>query len=283
MIYTDFEKAFDNVDHQILIAKLHSFGVRGKLLELLKSYLSKRTQKVRWMFSSSIPVASGVPQGSLLGPLLFLIFINDLPDSLQCFEPYLCADDAKFLSVNTNKVLIETDLSLICNWSLLNMINFNVDKCVAMTFSRSSSLKDCQFVGAPIVFAQEHKDLGLYIADNLNWDAHVEEKCSKANKVFSMMKGNSPHISVKSKLNLYKTMVLPIMMYASCCWHASVRSMRILEAVQKRVTMWILPHCENYKERLLFLNLLPVSLYLQLTDLLMLSKLIAGCIQWHTE
>ena len=215
VIYTDFEKAFDNVDHQILIAKLHSFGVRGKLLKLLKSYLSNRTQKVqvRGIFSSSIPVASGKPQGSLLGPLLFLIFINDLPDSLQCFEPYLCDDDAKFLCVNTNKVLIETDLSYICNWSQLNLINFNVVKSVAMTFSGSSSLKNCQFVGALIVFAQEHKDLGLYIAGNLNWDAHVEEKCSKANKVFFMMKRNSPHIFVKSKLNLYKTMVLPIMMY----------------------------------------------------------------------
>ena len=147
-----------------------------------------------------------------------------------------------------------------------------------MTFSRSSSLKDCQFVDAPLVFAQEHKDLGLYIADNLNWDAHVEEKCSKANKVFFMMKRNSPHISVKSKLNLYKTMV-----YASCCWHASVRSMRNLEAVQKRVTRWILPYCENYQERLLLLNLLPVSLYLQLTDLLMLSKLIAGCFDFDSS
>ena len=118
----------------------------------------------------------------------------------------------------------------------------------------------------PIVFAQEQKDLGLYIADNLNWDAHVEEKCSKANKLFFIMKRNSPHISVKSKLNLYKTIVLPIMMYASCCWHASVRSMRNLEAVQKP-----------------FLNLLPVSLYLQLTDLLMLSKLIAGCFDFDSS
>ena len=152
-----------------------------------------------------------------------------------------------------------------------------------MKFSSSSSLKDCQFVGAPIVFAKDHNDLGLYIADILNWDAHVEAKCSKANKVFFMMKRSSPHISVKSKLNLYKTMVLPIMMYASCCCHASVRSMRNLEAVQKRVTRWILPHCENYKERLLFLNLLPVSLYLQLRDLLMLSKLIAGCFDFDSS
>ena len=97
------------------------------------------------------------------------------------------------------------------------------------------------------------------------------------------MKRNSPHISVKSTLNLYKTMVLPIMMYASCCWHASVRSMRNLEAVQKRVTRWILPHCENYKERLLFLNLLPVSLYLQFTDLRMLSKLIGGCFDFDSS
>ena len=163
------------------------------------------------------------------------------------------------------------------------MITYNVDECVAMIFSRSSCLKDCQFVVAPIVFAQEHEILGLYIADNLKWVAHVEEKCSKANKVFFMMKRNSPHISVKCKLNLYKTIVLPIMMYTSCCWHASVRSMRNLEAVQKRVTRWILPHCENYKERLLFLNLLPVSLYLQLTDLFMLSKLIAGCFDFYSS
>ena len=97
------------------------------------------------------------------------------------------------------------------------------------------------------------------------------------------MKRNSPHISVKSNFNLYKTMVLPIMMYASCCWHALVRSVRNLEAVQKRVTRWILPHRKNYKERLLFLNLLPVSLCLQLMDLLMLSKLIAGCFDFDSS
>ena len=88
---------------------------------------------------------------------------------------------------------------------------------------------------------------------------------------------------MESKLNLYKTMVLPIMIYASCCWHASVRSMRNLEAIQKRATRWVLPHRVNYKERLLFLNLLPILLYLQLLDLLILSKLIAGCFDFDSS
>ena len=107
IIYTDYEKAFDNVGHGTLLTKLFNLGVRGKIIKFLQFYLIGRTQRVRINshFPESVKVTSGVPQGSLLASLFFVIYVNDLPETCRAVVPLLCADDAKFISVNKSSLI----------------------------------------------------------------------------------------------------------------------------------------------------------------------------------
>ena len=129
--YTDFEKAFDNVDHGILLTKLFILGVRGNLIKLLQSYLIGRTQRVRinGHFSESVSVTNGVPQGSLLACLFFVIYVNDLPETCRAVVPLLCADDAKFISVNKSSRICQMDLARVMKWSEQHKLPLNVEKC----------------------------------------------------------------------------------------------------------------------------------------------------------
>ena len=124
LIFTDFSKAFDKVDHGILFQKLYRIGIRGQIFNVLQSFITGRTQKVRVMneLSNEFKLSSGVPQGSLLSPLLFLIFINDLPDICNQMIPLLFADDAKFLSIGLKSENIQHDLNQLYEWTSLNKL-----------------------------------------------------------------------------------------------------------------------------------------------------------------
>ena len=131
IIYTDYEKASDNVDHGILQTKLFNLGVCGKIIKLLQSYLIGRTQRVRINshFSESVNVTSGVPQGSLLASLFFVIYVNDLTETCRAVDPLLCADDAKFMSVNKSSLFCQMDLTRVMKWSEQHKLPLNVEKC----------------------------------------------------------------------------------------------------------------------------------------------------------
>ena len=139
-VFTDYSKAFDRVDHGILVRKLFEQGVRDKNLKLIKSYLTERSQVVRvnGEISNSEKVTSGVPQGSILGPLFFLVFINDLPDKCNTVIPLLFADDAKFISINLGRDEFQKDLDNVNLWTLENNMPFNVDKCTHLNFGKKS-------------------------------------------------------------------------------------------------------------------------------------------------
>ena len=140
----DFSKAFDQIDHGILLRKINCIGVGGKLFEILKSYLSDRLQYVKMgnLKSQNSPVTSGVPQGSILGPLLFLIFINDLPKTVFNSKVFLFADDLKLLYNENlgNAHGIKQDLDSILRWSYENNISFNLSKCQYINFNFKSRL-----------------------------------------------------------------------------------------------------------------------------------------------
>ena len=132
--YSDFSKAFDKVPHKELLTKVCQFGVGGCFLEVLVDYLHNRRQFGRADNTSSriLEITSGVPQGSLLGPLLFCILINDLPDVLRFSDPYLFADDLKILSIGYSDIEFQEDINAVQNLVATNKMEFGVDKCAIL-------------------------------------------------------------------------------------------------------------------------------------------------------
>ena len=169
-----------------LLVKLWQIGIRGKLWLWFKSYLSSRLQCVHINNSRSslLPVISGVPQGSILGPLLFLIYVNDLPLSINSSSLLLFADDTKCLkSIDCphDCDLLQNDLSLLSDWSLKWKLLFNVSKCVNLTFSLShDSIVHPYFINDKEILSKDcHKDLGVFIAGDLSWSVHYDHRAYK--------------------------------------------------------------------------------------------------------
>ena len=272
----DFSKVFDQIDQGILLRKINCIGVGGKLFKILKCYLSDRLQyvKIGNLKSKHSPVTSGVPQGSILGPLLFLIFVNDLPETVFNSKVFF-ADDLN-LSYNENLGNgheIKQDLYSILRWSYENNISFNSSKCQYIKFNIKSRLSpvmcQCSLEQSRIV-----KDLGITMNDSLTWKEPVEFQTRKGKKVFHQIKRNTSNLqTVTAKLNLYKSTLIPILIYGSSCYMPSKFVMRHLEKSQEKVSKWILPNL-NCCKRLRSLNLLPLNYYIVLTDLLLPSKLV---------
>ena len=172
VIYLDFKKAFDSVAHSELLVKLWSFGITGNLWNWFRGYLSDRHQRVslNQCLSDSLPVISGVPQGSILGPLLFIIFVNDLPSTVTSSHIYLFADDTKCLqSVRSSSDChsLQRDLQ---NWSKYWNLQFNERKCVLLRFSAKCPLTSYNYTigDNPIATTELHKDLGVIMSNGLN-------------------------------------------------------------------------------------------------------------------
>ena len=174
VVYLDFRKAFDSVPHAILLKKLWSLGITGNLWMWFKSYLDSRKQvvSINGQLSDYLPVTSGVPQGSILGPLLFLVFINDLPTCVHLCKLLLFADDAKCYNLGNNCTIssLQEDLNSLYNWSLTN-ISFNYAKSVYLKFhSGGQPATDCSFLlhDQPISRSHSHRDLGIILSEDLS-------------------------------------------------------------------------------------------------------------------
>ena len=175
-IYLDLRKAFDSVPHDKLLVKLHSIGINGTLWLWFRAYLSSRTQCVVIDGSQSdiLPVTSGVPQGSILGPLLFLIFINDIPLLVRTVSVLLYADDTKCyhpLSHVSDSQAIQMDLNSLSHWSKSN-ISFNTI-IMQFTLSSSPSISDYSIDGQPLSIKESCRDLGVIMSCDLSWSDHV--------------------------------------------------------------------------------------------------------------
>ena len=290
VIYTDFAKAFDSVSHKLLLEKLCKIGFNGNLLQWLNSYLSNRYQRVlvNGVASDWVKVTSGVPQGSILGPVLFLIFINDLPEMLNYCKPLLFADDAKIFASKIQSfndcTRIQDDLNALSDWCITNKLDLNVLKCKVMCITRSRSpiyFKYC-IKGEPIERVSEMKDLGVVIENTLSWNNHVNKIIAKANRILGLIKRtvgfNAPeHV----KLQLYQSLVRSNLEYCSQAWNGLTITNRVkLERVQRAATRYILNFPDmSYVERLSKTNLLPLSFRRDVLDLKFLYKCING--QYH--
>ncbi len=242
-VYLDFAKAFDKINHLVLLAKLSRLGIGGKLLGVIRSYLKGRKQFVKMgdAQSPSLDVTSGVPQGSILGPLLFIIYVSSLPDDISTM-PFMFADDTKLLSIRKQNEdsTLQRDLHYLENWCREHFMEFNIDKCHVINFSNKNS-NNLKLYGTFLDQSNVEKDLGVYVCDNMKWKEHIKIACTMANKVLNLIKRNvGNQINSYHKLNLYNSIVLPILSYASPASSPSKGDLTTIEHVQLRATIWIL-------------------------------------------
>ena len=228
VLYLDFKKAFDSVSHNELLFKLWRFGITGNLWKWFKAYLSHRHQCVSLNNSTSntLPVISGVPQGSILGPVLFLIFVNDLPPTVSSSSLYLFADDTKCLSHINNlgdSLSLQDDLNLLTSWSNHWKLIFNTLKCAVLRFSPSLSISapspTYYISGHPVLQREFHKDLGIVMSHDLSWDNHYKYILSNAYKMLGLLRRTFPKVDcVQAKKALYLSLVRSKLTYCSPIW-----------------------------------------------------------------
>ena len=246
-VFFDFRKAFDSVPHLPLMCKVHSLGLDANIVTWINNYLAKRTQAVvvNGSESSTIPVLSGVPQGSVLGPLLFLVYIDDLSDTLAnvCSNVNLFADDVLLYHIIAKEAdyeALQSAISLIESWSISNFLNFNSSKCKYMVISRKSAPTlppiQLQLLGQPLHMVESYKYLGLLLSSNMSWSAHIASICGKARQILGLLyrrfyTGATEPNSIKQ---LYLSLVRPHLEYACQVWDPHLmKDKKRLEGVQK--------------------------------------------------
>lgn len=278
VIYLDFKKAFDSVSHNELLTKLWSFGLTGNLWKWFKAYLSFRSQQVilNSFLSDPLPVISGVPQGSILGPILFLIFVNDLPPSANFSKTFLFADDTKCLkkvSSPADSQLLQEDLHHLSHWCLKWNLRFNEKKCVVLRFCLKSPriLFNYSLNNISISSVNHHRDLGIIFSHDLKWNDHLKFISSRAYKILGLIRRSfSSGLPTSSKKNLYLSLVRSQLTYGSQIWRPNLlKDISTIECIQRRATKFILNDFNSdYRDRLLSLNILPLMMQLELYDIL---------------
>ena len=195
MVFCDFSKAFDKVWHKGLIHKMNSYGIRGKLIKWFENYLFKRRQKVinKNSWSRFEPVSAGVPQGSVLGPLMFLIYINDIGEKLISLSR-LFADDTSLeyssQSVDQIKTVINHDLLELNAWSSKWLMSFNPEKTEILFFSNTGNIDNIEFSfnGKSIPLSTSHKHLGVILSQNAKWNEHLENMITNITKHLGILR-----------------------------------------------------------------------------------------------
>jgi len=286
-IYLDIKKAFDTVPHNRLILKLRGYGFGGKLVQWIEDFLSERQQRVVLNGAASEwkSVTSGIPQGSVLGPVLFVIYINDIPDSIESFCK-IFADDTKIYSSvsNTNdQDIMQSDLLKLCEWSRQWLLEFSIQKCKTIQFGNvkypaNYHLLDSSNNSCDLPNDTQEKDLGIIFESTLKFDKHIESVVNRANRLLGMIKRTFSSLNSRLFLILYKSLIRSILDYGGSVWSPSTKkNIQLIENVQRRATR-LVPELRGmtYQERLTELNL-PTLLYRrQRYDLIQVFKMIHG-------
>ena len=243
----DLEKAFDTPPHELLKAKLYRYGIRGKTLNWIDSFLCFRSQcvVVNGTKSGWSSVVSGVPQGTVLGPILFSLYINDMITDIQS-EIRLFADDCvcyrPIHSENDRKIL-QSDIDKLGKWARKWGMRFQPVKCNMMTLSRKRVTKNhttYSLEGSILETVSSIKYLGVTITSDLKWNKHVGNICLKASRSLGLLRRNLGKCPQNVKETAYKGLVRPILEYAGCVWDPScVNLQQELEKVQSRAARFV--------------------------------------------
>ena len=241
----DLAKAFDSVNHKILLQKLEKYGIRGSALKFFESYLSNRWQYVKLNGNSSnlAPIDIGIPQGSILGPLLFLLYINDLPNASNFFVK-LFADDT-FLSLSSQnfnelKKKANFEIKKVHNWLIANKLTLNIKKSKFMIISKRKGVNKNSFKlkinGKAIERCTSYKYLGLFIDDELTWKNHIKHVCQKLSKACGIISKIRHCVDIKTLKIVYYALGYSYLRYCNIVWGNTTKNiLKPLVVLQNRI------------------------------------------------
>ena len=289
IIYLDFQKAFDKVPHQRLLNKVETHGIVGDIHRWISDWLSDRKQRVvlNGKCSDWRSVSSGVPQGSVLGPVLFLIYINDLDDNVKC-KISKFADDTKIankVTCVTQQQELQFDLNTLCEWAVDSQMFFNVDKCKVLHVGNSNVHANYTMNGVHLASVEQEKDLGVVFSNDLKPSKQCSEVVKTANKLIGFIGRAFEFRTEEIILNLYNALVRPHLEYCVQCRSPYYKKdIEKLERVQRRVTK-LIPRLRNksYEERLSELNLFSLSKRRLRGDLIEVFKIVKGIENMNVE
>ena len=252
VIIMDFSKAFDVVPHNLLFLKLRYLGISDCALDWTKDFLANRRQRVvvDGEFSTHASVSSGVPQGSVLGPILFLCYINDLPSSVSS-NVRLFADDSimyKKIKSQTDCQSLQCDLTKLESWEKTWGMCFHQDKCniIRMTRKKQPILHNYTLKGHPLATVNQAKYLGVTLSGNLTWNNHINSIANKGNRTLGFVRRNIRTSSLKAKSLAYTSLVRPQLEYCSTVWDPHQLTLKCqLEATQRRAARYA---CHNFHQ-----------------------------------
>ena len=246
VLYFDFRKAFDTVPHYRLLVKLENMGITGETLEIIEDFLSDRAMRVGVgdSFSELLKIVSGVPQGSVLGPILFLLFINDLPESIKS-RILLFADDLKLIANAVNKDIIDEDLKSLERWEDLWHLRFNLEKCKVLHISGNDNPRNSYYLdGTELISTQSEKDLGFTMDEKFDFGEHIKASLAKANKMIAWVSRNVICKDKEVMSVIYRCLVRPHLEYCVQCWCPTPRYgnwelILSIEKIQRKFTRLI--------------------------------------------
>lgn len=285
-IFTDYSKCFDRIDHAILLQKLLYAGIHGNLYRWFKSYIEKRSQAVvlKGYTSTWHTIPSGVPQGSLLGPMLFNIFVNDIALCFKHSKFLLYADDMKVFKQIRSTVdchLLQQDLQRFEDYCKINKLDINVTKCHAITFTRKATVIKFKYYikGQELDVVDEIRDLGIIHDSKLTYNKHIDYIAKKANKSIGFIKRQcSQFNNIKTAKILYCSHVRSILEYCSQIWNPQydIYTNR-LESIQRRFMKYLQFKCNKYdvtyELRCKRHHILPLQERRKIADIALLMKI----------
>jgi Reverse transcriptase (RNA-dependent DNA polymerase)/Endonuclease-reverse transcriptase len=286
--FLDWSKAFDKVPHERLLSKLEYYGIEGNLLIWFRNFLTGRIQNVVFRGAKSEPknVISGVIQGSVLGPLLFNIFVADLPSCIKHSNLKQYADDcslSKEIKNDTDSNKFQEDLDSVDVWCAVNGMQLNARKCKIMDITHARTVRHNAYTigGRQLEYVNTERLLGVHVSKDLKWNYHTDLVRKKSSQILGFARRNLKGCTPRVKRMAYLTLVKPILYYSSPAWHPETKTnIDKMERVQNRALRFIhgshLPPAAQQK-------IMPVQMQLLYNDLHFFKKCETGDIDCNVR